>query len=242
MEIRYNVTGAKRKALAAAIGEILALEATYKGAPSFAYEVGSCTLEKDGTLIFTDEVTDSAATQLIDALKERGYEAEAADDTDSANECNELVIEVPKEGFSDAAIENLRKIIASKKTLIEKALGLYDLPFNEDFLSVEVMEDKLRFPWFTLSGADGEADAYSQFVCALCEMAKTQKRITAKERELENEKFAMRVFLIRLGFIGDEYKTARRLLLKNLTGNSSWKNGKPPEKPAAVEPEDAPCE
>ena len=61
-------------------------------------------------------------------------------------------------------------------------------------------------------------------------MAKTQKRVTAKEREIENDKFTMRVFLIRLGFIGEDYKTARKIFLQNLTGNSSWKNGQPPEK------------
>ena len=88
----------------------------------------------------------------------------------------------------------------------------------------------MRFPWFTLSGADSEADAYTRFIHALYEMAKTQKRVTAKVRETENDKFTMRVFLIRLGFIGEEYKTARKILLQNLTGNSSWKNGQPPEK------------
>lgn len=53
----------------------------------------------------------------------------------------------------------------------------------------------------------------------------------------DNEKFAMRLFLIRLGFIGDEYKTARRILLRNLTGNSSWRSGHRPERaePAPAE-------
>jgi len=41
---------------------------------------------------------------------------------------------------------------------------------------------------------------------------------------LENDKFAMRIFLVRLGFVGDEYKTARKILLRNLSGNSSWKH------------------
>lgn len=46
---------------------------------------------------------------------------------------------------------------------------------------------------------------------------------------MENAKYEMRLFLIRLGFIGDEYKTARKILLRNLTGNSSWKSGHQPE-------------
>lgn len=56
-------------------------------------------------------------------------------------------------------------------------------------------------------------------------MARTQKRVTAKEKDTQNDKFTLRLFLIRLGFIGDEYKTARKILLGNLTGNSSWKSG-----------------
>lgn len=70
----------------------------------------------------------------------------------------------------------------------------------------------------------------------VCQMAKSQKRVTAKERDSGNDKFTMRLFLIRLGFIGDEYKTARKILLRNLTGNSSWKTGHPPERMIAENP------
>lgn len=71
----------------------------------------------------------------------------------------------------------------------------------------------------------------------MCKMAKEQNRVVAKECAADNEKFAMRLFLIRLGFIGDEYKTARRILLRNLTGNSSWRSGHRPEReePAPAE-------
>ncbi len=50
----------------------------------------------------------------------------------------------------------------------------------------------------------------------------------AREKRVDNEKFAFRVFLIRLGFIGDDYKAARKILLSNLSGNSAFKNGAPP--------------
>lgn len=87
---------------------------------------------------------------------------------------------------------------------------------------------KLFFPWFTLHDLEGEADAYTRFVAALCHMAQTTTRVTARERDIENEKFTFRLFLIRLGFVGTEYKTARKILLRNLSGNSSWKSGHPP--------------
>lgn len=64
---------------------------------------------------------------------------------------------------------------------------------------------------------------------ALCEMAKTQQRVNATEKQVENEKYAFRCFLIRLGFVGSEYKTERKILLKNLSGNSAFKNSAPPK-------------
>ena len=49
--------------------------------------------------------------------------------------------------------------------------------------------------------------------------------MTATEKEVDNEKYAFRCFLLRLGFIGAEYKVERKILLKNLTGSSAFKNG-----------------
>ena len=57
-------------------------------------------------------------------------------------------------------------------------------------------------------------------------MSIEQKRITAKAREVANEKYAFRCFLLRLGFIGDEYKLSRKLLLANLDGSSAFKTVK----------------
>ena len=85
----------------------------------------------------------------------------------------------------------------------------------------------LKFPWFRADLDGDSVAAYSQFVGALCTAAKEQKRVTAKEKPVDNEKFAFRVFLIRLGFVGDEYKAARKILLHNLSGNSAFKNGAP---------------
>lgn len=136
---------------------------------------------------------------------------------------NQLTIEIPNTGFTPEARANLEKIVASKAALLKQALETDDLPIIE-------LADKIAFPWFTLHGLDGEADAYSRLVTAICNMAKHQKRVTAVEKPIDNAKFTMRLFLIRLGFIGDEYKTARKILLRNLTGNSSWKSGHKPER------------
>ncbi len=63
------------------------------------------------------------------------------------------------------------------------------------------------------------------FIAALCEMSRNAKRVTATEKEVENEKYAFRCFLLRLGFIGAEFKAERKILLKNLTGSSAFRNG-----------------
>jgi hypothetical protein len=60
---------------------------------------------------------------------------------------------------------------------------------------------------------------------ALNNQALTQKSASAKKPQVENEKFAMRVYLTRIGFIGDEFKNCRRHLCENLSGNSAWRLG-----------------
>ena len=54
--------------------------------------------------------------------------------------------------------------------------------------------------------------------------AKEAKRVTAKEKDTDNDKYAFRCFLLRLGFIGDEFKGARKILLSRLSGNSAFKS------------------
>lgn len=214
MSIPYNLTGAARKALVQAISEILGKPAVYQGAPTFAYAIDFYSVDKNGTLSYPDNTSTEDVRELVSRLRENGYTPE--------ND-NTFTVELPRAGFSAAALDNLQKIIASKAELFKRALGT-------DTVDVEVLEDKLRFPWFTLHGLEGEVDAYTKLVVGICDMAKRQKRVVARERAITNDKFTMRVFLIRLGFIGPEYQTARTLLLRNLTGNSSWLAGPPPER------------
>lgn len=235
-DLDYNVTGERRKALVRAISEIIGEDAVYQGAPTFAYTVDGYTISRDGRVSCPDSATCEDVEQLIAALREQGFALE-----NTGEEPDVFVVEMPRAGFSEEAYGNLQKIIASKAALLKKAIGT-------DTLEVETSEEKLVFPWFTLHGLDGEADAYTRLIAALCSMAKNQKRVTAKEHDIQNDKFTMRLFLIRLGFIGEEYKTARKILLRNLTGNSSWKAGHAPERseantvPAPAAEGDAPYE
>ena len=123
-------------------------------------------------------------------------------------------MEVPLES---TAVGNLTKLLDAKGSLIRKALAVEDI-------RIEVTNSAVKFPWFTDCGAD-ERKAYTHFISALCELAKNAKRVTAKEKATDNDKYAFRCFLLRLGFIGSEYKAERKILLRNLTGSSAFKNG-----------------
>lgn len=70
----------------------------------------------------------------------------------------------------------------------------------------------------------GEIKAYIQFCLAVAHQALTQKKASARKTETDNEKYAFRCWMLRLGLIGDEFKTCRLHLLKHLTGNAAWRN------------------
>lgn len=239
-QYNYNLTGSDRKPLVEAVSQILNCPAVYQGAPSFSYEIGSCVVDKNGVLSLGENTDPETAQQLIEALQQQGFSAEnaveenAASDSNSGVETTEtitvpdqpdtLTVTVPDTGFTPQARENLKKIVASKETLLKQAL-------KTETLDIKEADGKISFPWFTRQGLEGEADAYNRLIAAICKMAKKQTRVTATEKPVENAKYEMRLFLIRLGFIGDEYKTARKILLRNLTGNSSWKSGHRPDQP-----------
>ncbi len=129
-----------------------------------------------------------------------------------------ITLALPRCQFTFSAIERFKAIVQSKQTLLKKAL-------DTDTLEIQLTDDKVLFPWFIDHGLPGETDAYGKLVYAIAKLAINQKRASAEEKQNDNEKLAMRLFLIRLGFIGDEYKTARAILTRNFTGNSSWKHG-----------------
>lgn len=71
----------------------------------------------------------------------------------------------------------------------------------------------------------GQLKSYIQLCLALSQMAKSVKSASPKPQQNENPKYAMRTWLLRLGFIGDEFKTAREVLTRRLSGNTAFRNG-----------------
>lgn len=213
MIIDYNVTGQQRKKLAQALGAIVLWEPVYAGAPTFAYNVGNYTVDKNGAISCPASATREIVNQIVAKLRAEGF-------TPVSIEGDALTIELPRELFTTEAMDRLRENIGAKSLLFKRA-------FHTDTISLDVQEDRLCFPWFHLHGLDGETDAYSQFICALGKMARERQRVTAKPYDGTNDKFTMRLFLVQLGLIGPKYKQTRKILLMNLTGNSAWKNGAP---------------
>ena len=126
-----------------------------------------------------------------------------------------LTITIP---LDKVKVGNLTNLLDAKGSLIKHALHIEDLQF-------ELNEDRISFPWFKELPEPDEVHAYSALIAALCKMSKEQKRISATEKPVDNERYAFRCFLLRLGFIGDEYKTDRKILMRYLPGNSAFKGG-----------------
>ena len=219
MTVKYNVTGTKRKELVQLIANFTGCESKYKGAPSFAYEVDYFTIDKDGALSFDDRADSEVIERLLEILYDNGFEAEGLPEADepeiTEEETTGLSIQIPMSEFTENSLKNVFALVEAKGNLIKKALDVDALPIN-------LIDDRLDFPWFRVDSTPEEIKAYEHFICKLCEMARNQKRVTAKEQTVENPRYTFRCFLIRLGFIGSEYKEMRKILLRNLEGNSAY--------------------
>ena len=222
MMIHFNVSGESRKAMVKAIEDELGVKATYLGVPSCAYQIGDFKVGKLGELEFADGEMTEEVSKVIDAcIRATGVTPEGLPEAESDQEEAEntqeeapmLTISVP---LDKVKVGNLTALVDAKAGLIRTALGVQDL-------RIDVDEEKVSFPWFS---GDLDADtvqAYTEFIGALCKMSVNQKRVQAREKPVENEKYAFRCYLLRLGFIGAEYKQTRKVLLKNFEGSSAFR-------------------
>ena len=194
MRIEFHVTGADRKALVTAMGEILEARPKYLGMPTAAYKVDYFRIDKNGTVEFDDRADSGEIVNLIDRLAERDFAEEgqeaatdapkemAANDTAETDTAPQgenvgLTVAVP---LGSANIDNLKKLLEAKGSLIKKAFGI-------DELLVEIDGDKISFPWFSKTDSN-TARACTNFISVLCKMSREQKRITATEKAVDNEK------------------------------------------------------
>ena len=216
MTIIINAQGAERKRLVQTISTWLDLPPQYCGAPSFSYKVGCITIDKTGSLVIGEGLSEDAIERLTQHLYSEEFDIDMSVDPNEPD-FHGICISMPRGIFTDANLTNLHNIVKVKGDLIKKALGVQEL-------LIEITEHKVNFPWFPGEPNPDEIIAYNNFICKLCDMARNQKRVIAKEKETDNEKYAFRCFLLRLGFIGDEFKVARKILLRNFSGSSAFKS------------------
>ena len=207
MTIAFHLTGEKRKALVKAISEILEIPAEYQYMPTCAYKIGEYyTVTKEGNLEISDSADSKEKEYLMEELKNRGYDIPTE---------NRLTVQMPADFFDEHTLGNLQQICENKAALFQAA-------FQTDSLDIISSDEKVEFPWFKVE-QDGDADACCTFISMLCEFAKNQGRINRKPDTSDNPKYTMRCFLIRLGMVGVEFKAARKVILRHLSGNSAFR-------------------
>ena len=227
MKIHYSITKEQRKKMVEIVGRTLGVQPIYCGAPTFAYRVGAFEITREGSICFGDEADEAEVERVRTALRGAGFAAEedesemtmAESEEDAATDGEDrLIVSIPRTFLTETGRKNLDALFASKGHLIQKA-------FNIEKAAYTLTDETIKFAWFRGKIAEDTVRAYTDFISKLCEMAQKQKRAVAKEKPTENEKYTFRCFLLRLGMIGDDYKTSRRILLQNLTGSSAFKCG-----------------
>ena len=212
MIIEFQLTGEKRKELVNTVSEIIGIPAEYQFMPTCAYKIGDFyTVTKEGNREISESADSQETEHLMEELKKRGYDVPDTTEPESTK----LTVQMPADFFTEHTLSNLRQICENKATLFKAA-------FQTDSLDIIPSDEKVEFPWFKVE-QDGDADACCTFISMLCEFAKNQGRINRKPDTSDNPKYTMRCFLIRLGMVGAEFKTARKVILRNLTGNSAFR-------------------
>ena len=237
--MRIETNAANRKDVVKAVSGILGQPAKYMGVPTCAYEVGNCTIDRSGAVETEDEKT---AEMVRARLLEQGLI-----DTPQT-EIEETTVSLPVEGMTVEGFKNLIYLIHSKQYLINRAFAeeVFRIPaaLVEELGGAEVSSTEAFLQAFQnhadgcrgISFPDGKAAftlpaindpdmirAFTELTAAMAQQAKEQKRIKPKETIEENEKYYMRIWLLRLGFGGAEGKEVRNLLLKNLKGHSAFR-------------------
>lgn len=239
-----------RKEIVRLLGEYFKVKPQYMGVPSFAYEIetsaGLITVDREGK-IKNPEGKEVELEELLNDTKEEEQETTAFE------------ISVPIEGHTGTTLRNLVNMIYSKQALIQKAIGFGENIIGDEFSiginkgEIETLEEfktalddigekscpgiifdfcssVIRFKFLQGEIETEKFKAYSKFIELINENSKTLKYTSARVKGTDNEKYTFRTWLLRLGMIGAEYKTTRKILLEKLSGNGAFRYGKPEKK------------
>ena len=265
--MRIETNAANRKDVVKAVSGILGQPSKYMGVPTCNYQIGNCTIDKSGAVETEDEKT----AELVTAgLTEQGFIGEPQP------EMNKTTVSLPMKDMTAEGLKNLIFLIRSKQYLIGRAfaedvfriptalveaLGSAEVSDTETFLQafqshaedcrgISFQDGVVTFTLPAINDPD-MIKAFTHLAAAMVQQAREQRRINPKETIEENEKYYMRIWLLRLGFGGSEGKEIRDLLLKNLKGNSAfrteenkqrWQEARRNEREAAKQQEQVPAE
>ena len=237
--MRIETNAANRKDVVKAVSGILGQPSKYMGVPTCSYQIGNCTIDKSGAVETEDEKT---AEMVTAGLTEQGFIGEPQP------EMNKTTVSIPMKDMTAEGLKNLIFLIRSKQYLIGRAfaedvfriptalveaLGSAEVSDTETFLQafqshaedcrgISFQDGVVTFTLPAINDPD-MIKAFTHLAAAMVQQAREQRRINPKETIEENEKYYMRIWLLRLGFGGAEGKTVRNLLLKNLKGHSAFR-------------------
>ena len=237
--MRIETNAANRKDVVKAVSGILGQPSKYMGVPTCSYQIGNCTIDRGGAVETEDEKT--AELVWAGLLEQRLIDS-------PQTETEGTTVSLPVEGMTAEGFKNLIYLIHSKQYLINRAFAeeVFRIPAElvEALGSAEVSDAETFLQAFQnhadgckgISFPDGKAAftlpaindpdmirAFTHLTAAMAQQAQEQKRISPKETIEENEKYYMRIWLLRLGFGGAEGKEIRDLLMKKLKGHSAFR-------------------
>ena len=197
-------------------------------------------MDRDGNV---EHESEEAALTMQNELVARGL---------AEGEADRLNIGIPIEGFTAEGIKNLIYMIHSKQYLLEKAVGkevfrisdklverldaeeniplekVIQIAEEESIEGLAFGEDRIFFCGFPLN--EDEARAYAELAACMAKTAKEAKRVSPKATIEENEKYYMRVWLVRIGLGGKDGKETRKVFLSRLKGHTAFRTEEDKEK------------
>lgn len=212
----------RRAEVAQLIAQTIGEQARYLKAPSMAYQIGQYRLTRDVHLE-GPELT----PELREALTGRGVMVTSPEDEPQSSIADDsaevgLVIMVPAAGLGTQGRDNLTALMRAYGPLIARALDL-PTPASVEYIRHEDSGLVARFAWFTTLPNPEVVAACQDFIAALVAMARAARRVRGRAPQSDNDRYAMRTFLNRLGLSGDEHKATRRVLTRRLSGNGAWR-------------------
>lgn len=243
----FSVTGLERKQVAHIIAEAIDVEVEYAGAPTFRYLAGGWVIDREST-VTSPEIPigqKGSLRQVFEALKIAGAKVEG-DGTvtlslgghDGNSLRNAVNLIWAKQYLIQKSLGRERDIVPA--SLVE-AINAVPIVTLEEFaeainggidaglivgdsdLDFDLTDQTISFSFFNASLDADEVGAFLTLCYQISGQAKKQKFSSTKQKEAPNESYAMRCFLLKLGFIGTEFKTERKVLLARLSGNSSFR-------------------